>query len=142
MIGGLLRNNANNSIEKAPFLGDIPILGALFRSKNFRRDETELMIVVTPYLVKPVNASQVALPTDGFRVPDEGSRILLDRRENGRTGEQRPGPRVVAPQVSGPGLSSVGDISPTAPAAPVVQAAQKAVRPRQQAASAAPGFSF
>jgi pilus assembly protein CpaC len=141
MIGGLLRNTANNSVEKTPFLGDIPILGALFRSKTFRRNETELVIVVTPYLVKPINASQVALPTDGFRVPDEASRILLDQRSNGRTGEQRPEPRVVAPQISGPGLSAVG-VSLPAPAAPAVQSAQKAVRPRQQTASAAPGFSF
>jgi pilus assembly protein CpaC len=141
MIGGLLRNNANNSVEKAPFLGDIPIIGALFRSKNFRRNESELLIVVTPYLVKPINASQVALPTDGFRIPDEGSRLLLDQRSNGRTGERRPEPGVVAPQVSGPGLSAVGASLP-APAAPAVQSAQKAVRPRQQTASAAPGFSF
>jgi pilus assembly protein CpaC len=142
MIGGLLRNNANNSVEKAPFLGDIPIIGALFRSKNFRRNESELLIVVTPYLVKPINASQVALPTDGFRVPDEASRLLLDQRDNGRTGEQRPGPRSVAPQISGPGLSAVDGVSPPAPAAPAVQSAQKAVRPRQQSASVAPGFSF
>ncbi len=141
MIGGLLRNTANNSVEKAPFLGDIPILGALFRSKTFRRNESELLIVVTPYLVKPVNASQIALPTDGFRIPDEGSRILMDQRHNGRTGEQRPDPRAVAPQISGPGLSAVG-VSLPAPAAPPVQSAQKAVRPRQQPASAAPGFSF
>jgi pilus assembly protein CpaC len=141
MIGGLLRNNANNSVEKAPFLGDIPILGALFRSKSFRRNETELLIVVTPYLVKPVNASQIALPTDGYRIPDEPSRLLLDQRAKGRTGEQGPGPRAVAPQTSGPGLSAVG-VSLPAPAAPAVQSAQKAVRPRQQTASAAPGFSF
>jgi pilus assembly protein CpaC len=128
-------------VEKAPFLGDLPILGALFRSKTFRRNESELLIVVTPYLVKPVNAAQVALPTDGFRMPDEPSRILLDQRDKGRTGEQRPGPQVVAPQVSDPGLSAVG-VSLPVPAPPPVQSAQKAVRPKQQTASAAPGFSF
>jgi pilus assembly protein CpaC len=142
MIGGLLRNNANNSVEKTPGLGDIPILGALFRSKGFRRNETELMIVVTPYLVKPVNASQIALPTDGFRLPDEPSRILLDQREKSVTGEQRPGPRVAPPQMA-PGLGAVGSASLPAPASPSVQQAQQpAVRPRQQTASAAPGFSF
>lgn len=142
MIGGLLRSGANNSVEKAPFLGDLPIIGHLFRSKSFRRNESELLIVVTPYLVKPVNASQIALPTDGYRVPDEASRILLDQRENGHTGEQRPGPRAVTPQISGPGLSSVGGTTMPAPAAPPVQSAQKAVRSKQQTASAAPGFSF
>ena len=57
MIAGLLQNSNSNSIEKAPFLGDIPVLGALFRSTKFQRDETELVIIVTPYLVKPVSAS-------------------------------------------------------------------------------------
>ena len=50
MIGGLLRNHNNNSIDRAPFLGNIPILGALFRSSRYRREETELVIVVTPDL--------------------------------------------------------------------------------------------
>ena len=48
MIGGLLRNTASNNINKAPFLGDLPILGALFRSTNYRRNETELVVIVTP----------------------------------------------------------------------------------------------
>jgi pilus assembly protein CpaC len=144
MIGGLLRNNANNSVEKAPFLGDIPILGALFRSKSFRRDETELVIIVTPYLVKPVNASQIALPTDGFRLPDEPSRILLDQRDKGITGEQRPEPRVTGARTL-PGVGAVGSASLPAPTqtpapAPVQQAQRPTVRPKT--ASATPGFSF
>ena len=73
MIGGLLRNHNNNSIDRAPFLGNIPILGALFRSTRYRREETELVIVVTPYLVRPVSANQIALPTDGYRNPDEAA---------------------------------------------------------------------
>ncbi|TKW73999.1 MAG: type II and III secretion system protein family protein, partial [Staphylococcus hominis] len=54
MIAGLLQNNHQNSIDKTPFLGDLPIIGALFRSNRFTRSETELVIIVTPYLVKPV----------------------------------------------------------------------------------------
>ena len=73
MIGGLLRNHNTNSIDRTPFLGNIPILGALFRSTRYRREETELVIIVTPYLVRPVSASQIALPTDGHRNPDEAS---------------------------------------------------------------------
>lgn len=69
MIAGLLSNNATNSIDKAPGLGDVPILGNLFRSTTYRKGETELVIVVTPYLVKPVNANDIKLPTDGFRKP-------------------------------------------------------------------------
>jgi len=70
MLAGLLRNNTTNSIDKAPFLGDLPILGALFRSTSFRRQETELVIVVTPYLVRPVSG-HLALPTDGYRAPSD-----------------------------------------------------------------------
>ena len=54
-----------------PGAGDVPILGNLFRSRTFRRGETELVIVVTPYLVKPVDASHIKLPTDGFRAATE-----------------------------------------------------------------------
>jgi pilus assembly protein CpaC len=73
MLAGLLRNNNTNSIDKAPFLGDLPILGALFRSTSFRRQETELVIVVTPYLVKPVSG-RIALPNDGYRAPSDAVR--------------------------------------------------------------------
>jgi pilus assembly protein CpaC len=67
MIAGLLNNNAQNSIQKAPGLGDLPILGNLFKSTSFQKGETELVIVVTPYLVKPVdNESDIHLPTDGL----------------------------------------------------------------------------
>ena len=55
MIAGLMSNYSHNSIEKTPGAGDLPILGSLFRSTNYKRGETELVIVVTPYLVKPVN---------------------------------------------------------------------------------------
>jgi pilus assembly protein CpaC len=70
MIAGLLRNTSRNDIDKAPFLGDLPILGALVRSNSFKRQETELVIVVTPYLVKPVSG-RIALPTDGYRAPSD-----------------------------------------------------------------------
>jgi pilus assembly protein CpaC len=72
MIAGLLRKHDTNDINKAPFLGDLPILGALFRSTAYRRDETELVIIVTPYLVRPVSG-QIALPTDGYRMPDDAT---------------------------------------------------------------------
>jgi pilus assembly protein CpaC len=74
MIAGLLRNSATNDIEKAPFLGDLPILGSLFRSTRFRRAETELVIIVTPYLVRPTS-NQLALPTDGLRMPSDARRV-------------------------------------------------------------------
>jgi pilus assembly protein CpaC len=75
MIAGLLRNANTNNVDKAPFLGDLPILGALFRSTRYRRSETELVIIVTPYLVRPVSG-QLALPTDGYRAPTDVQRVL------------------------------------------------------------------
>ncbi len=143
MIGGLIRNNINNSVEKAPFLGDIPILGSLFRSTGFRKNETELVIVVTPYLVKPVSASQIALPTDGFRAPDEGKRLFLDQRNSGRSGEQRPTAEPAAPRTVAPGVGPFGALAvpPAQPAPPPVQQAQR--QPARPAAAAPrPGFSF
>src|SRR4029078_6138271 len=64
MIAGLLQNTGNNSIDKAPVLGDLAILGALFRSTKFQRSETELVVIVTPYLVRPVS-TQMVTPIDG-----------------------------------------------------------------------------
>jgi pilus assembly protein CpaC len=75
-IAGLLQNNSTQDASKVPFLGDVPVLGALFKSDRYRRNETELVIVVTPYLVNPVSANAVALPTDGFIPPTDGQRIL------------------------------------------------------------------
>ncbi len=106
MIGGLLRNRNTNNIEKAPFLGDIPILGALFRSNSYRRDETELVIIVTPYLVRPVS-NQLALPIDGYRAPDDIERNFLGQTFVGKSGAVTPTAVAVpapaaAPAVAGP----------------------------------------
>jgi len=126
MIGGLLRNAHTNTVDRAPGLGNIPILGALFRSNRFRRSETELVIIVTPYLVQPVSANQIALPTDGFRTANDGQRLLLGQEQDGRTGERRPVPSAAPPQTVAPGIGPVGSVAPLpAPAAPApVQAAQ------------------
>ena len=100
MIAGLLRNSNTNNIDKAPFLGDIPILGALFRSTSYRRQETELVIIVTPYLVRPVSG-QLALPTDGYRAPTDVQRIFGNKTYSGTS----------APAAAAP-------VSGAAPAAP------------------------
>jgi pilus assembly protein CpaC len=97
MIGGLLNNNVSNSTDKVPGIGALPIIGALFRSNSFRRQQTELVIVVTPYLVKPVDASQIKLPTDGYKAPNDADRWLLGTTFKGDTGARRPSP-VAAPQ--------------------------------------------
>jgi pilus assembly protein CpaC len=85
-IAGLLQDAVNVTGNGVPFLGDVPILGALFRSDNFQRNETELVIIVTPYVVRPVaSTSALHLPTDGYRPPTDLERILL-LRQTGRTG--------------------------------------------------------
>lgn len=91
VIGGLLSTTSGNTIDKAPFLGDLPIIGNLFKSQGYRRQETELVIVVTPYLVKPVNARDIALPTDGFRNANDAQR-LVGQIHDGETGGSRPKP--------------------------------------------------
>lgn len=67
MIGGLLKDQTNATIQQLPGLKELPVLGALFRSTNFQRNESELVIAVTPYLVDPLKSSDVKLPTDDFR---------------------------------------------------------------------------
>ncbi|RVT93347.1 type II and III secretion system protein family protein [Sphingomonas crocodyli] len=112
VIGGLLSNTSNNTIDKAPFLGDLPILGNLFRSTGFKRNETELMVVVTPYLVRPVSASQIALPTDGMRAPTDGEAIIAGQIFSGK-----PGAKPAVPQAA-PARTIPAPQGPVSKAAP------------------------
>lgn len=75
-IAGLLQNSVTHNLDKFPWLGDIPVLGALFRSSEFRRQETELVIIVTPYIVEPHNGGTMPLPTDGFEIPNDFDRYI------------------------------------------------------------------
>jgi pilus assembly protein CpaC len=106
MIAGLLQNHNRNNINKAPFLGDIPILGMLFRSTSYQRDETELVIIVTPYLVRPVSR-QLATPADGYRAPTDAQLDVLGQTFTGRTGARAPTaiPGPVAGPAPAPGFS-------------------------------------
>jgi pilus assembly protein CpaC len=106
MIAGLLSNISQNTIQKMPGAGDVPILGSLFRSTSYRRGETELVIVVTPYLVKPVDAKDIRLPTDGFHAPNELQRLLGNMSSDGSAGTQRPEPSAAPSSSTRP---SVGD---------------------------------
>jgi pilus assembly protein CpaC len=133
MIAGLLSADTANNVDKTPGLGSIPILGSLFKSRQFLRNETELVIVITPYLVKPVNPSDIHLPTDGFRSATELQGEFEHKASDGVSGGQRPQPRL--------------DTVPPAPAVPGPQAGTfaPAVAPetsRKSANAAAPGFSF
>ncbi len=70
-IAGLLQDDFRDQINQLPWLGDLPVLGALFRSTNYRRDQSELVIIVTPHLVTPTRGEALALPTDRVRPPSE-----------------------------------------------------------------------
>lgn len=80
-IAGLLQDETTLGGDRLPFLGDIPVLGALFRSNAFQRKETELVILVTPLIVRPVNdIASLHLPTDGATLPTDLERILYGRQ--------------------------------------------------------------
>lgn len=91
VIAGLMQNSVNHDLSDVPGLKNLPIIGALFRSDAFRRRETELMIVVTPYIVRPTIA-RIPLPTDGYRPPKDLERFLL-----GRNHVAQPAPAASAP---------------------------------------------
>jgi pilus assembly protein CpaC len=76
-IAGLLQDDFRNSASQLPWIGDLPILGALFRSSEYQRSQTELVIIVTPHLVSPVSGEALALPTDRVRIPTERDLFLL-----------------------------------------------------------------
>jgi pilus assembly protein CpaC len=140
MIAGLLNNNAQNTIDKAPGVGDLPILGSLFKSTEFRKGQTELVIVVTPYLVKPVDDSEIKLPTDGFRAPDAGQQFLFNKENNGVSGAQRPMPKA-SEEPAPPPAVSIEDQA-TTPRASVDADRRKGVKDEKRAEAATPGFSF
>jgi pilus assembly protein CpaC len=80
-IAGLLKDDVREIVSKFPVLGDLPILGALFRSSSFRKNETELLVIVTAHLVKPLDRSQQPLPTDQYIEPDDFEFYLLGALE-------------------------------------------------------------
>ncbi len=138
MIAGLMSNNAQNTIDKAPGVGDIPILGNLFRSTEFRKGESELVIVVTPYLVNPVDAKDIKLPTDGFQTPHIGQQLLGGMESDGKSGASRPMPTTGTQNATGPKVGAL-----TEPATPAKS--EKSRRDRRSAdatPAAAPGFSL
>jgi pilus assembly protein CpaC len=149
VIGGLLQNSTDNQITKTPGIGDVPVLGALFRSTGWKRNESELIIVITPYLVKPVNASEIVLPTDGYKAPTDLGRVFLGRLGEGTTGGDRPKPTMAVPTLAGPAVGANAPVSP-APTTPQpnsdpATADKKALLPKKSKKGdqpATPGFSL
>lgn len=109
-IAGLLRDNVREVVSKFPLLGEIPVLGALFRSSSFRKNETELIIIVTPHLVKPLDTKKQLLPTDQYIEPDDFEFYLLGQIE----GKEKPlvGPRGIQRKKSSASEGGFGHIVP------------------------------
>ncbi|GAA4744804.1 type II and III secretion system protein family protein [Sphingomonas daechungensis] len=114
-LAGLIRNDFQDTVRQFPILGSLPIIGSLFRSTGFQRDETELVMIVTPRLVKPVRAGSMKVPTDRVQQPNEADLFLLGRTDTGVAPIQELGPQ----QTRTP--------PPSPPAAPGGSAAKKPV---------------
>jgi len=80
-IAGLLKDDVRQIVRKIPLMGDIPVLGNLFRSSQFRKNETELVIIVTPRLVKPLDTTKQTLPTDQYIEPNDFDFYLMGSLE-------------------------------------------------------------
>jgi pilus assembly protein CpaC len=95
-VAGLLRDDIREVVRKFPVLGDIPVLGVLFRSSSFQKNETELIIIVTPHLVKPVDMAKQTLPTDQYIEPNDFEFYLMgwlegaEKKDNAKPASQRP----------------------------------------------------
>jgi pilus assembly protein CpaC len=79
MLAGLIKDSMRQQINGTPGLKDLPVLGSLFRSRNYTANETELVVIVTPYLVGPVHENQLATPADNFNAPTDRQTILFGR---------------------------------------------------------------
>ncbi len=102
-IGGLIRRNFNTDITTFPWLGDVPILGALFRSSSFQKQETELVIIVTPYIVRPgSNPNRMSAPSDRIVPSSDAGRIFMNTVA--RPPRERDAPRASAPGLTGAGF--------------------------------------
>jgi pilus assembly protein CpaC len=76
-IAGLLQDDFTDAASQVPWLGDVPVLGALFRSANYQRSQSELVVIITPHLVTPTRGEALALPTDRVRLPTEAELFLF-----------------------------------------------------------------
>ncbi|WP_371037019.1 type II and III secretion system protein family protein [Rhodosalinus sp. FB01] len=97
-IAGLLQDDFRDLNGQVPWLGDIPVLGALFRSAEYQREQSELVIIVTPHLVSPTRGEALALPTDRVTPPTERDLFLFGRVASERNANMRGGAGEVARQ--------------------------------------------
>ncbi|MHC1789955.1 type II and III secretion system protein family protein [Solidesulfovibrio sp.] len=91
-VAGLLKEEARDAMDKYPVLGDIPVLGNLFKSSQYQKDQSELVIIITAHLVKPLDKKSLVLPTDTAHEPDDLEFFLgIRRQEKGAPGAALPG---------------------------------------------------
>lgn len=83
MIAGLLQSQTKQTLDSLPGLMQLPVLGSLFRSRDFQNNETELVIIVTPYIVKPVRPEDLSTPADGLKIASDLETNLLGRLNSG-----------------------------------------------------------
>ena len=133
-IGGLIKDNASGALKAIPGVGEVPVLGALFRSTSFQQDRTELIFVITPHLVRPLQTADLPLPTDSFSKPNEADVYATGNME-GRKGVRKAGAQPAngamdAPQTPAP-APAPQSAAPAAPAAalPAPRAPQPADAP-------------
>jgi pilus assembly protein CpaC len=84
-LAGLLQENLTEVVNKVPFLGDIPYLGALFRSSNYQQSKTDLLVAVTPHLISPVREGDISFPGEFIKPPNRHEFYLEGRLEGRRT---------------------------------------------------------
>ena len=95
-IGGLIKNNVTTNIKALPMLGEVPVLGALFRSSDFQTDRTELVFIITPHLVKPL-PPDYKLPTDPYVQPTRADFFLQGKMEGPPREQQEAAPAAQPP---------------------------------------------
>jgi len=100
-IAGLLQDDFQDLAGQVPWLGDIPILGALFRSADYQRRQSELVIIVTPYLVTPTRGEALAVPTDRIRPPTESELFLFGKTAGAKRPTKGPAGEVAKQDFSG-----------------------------------------
>lgn len=97
MIAGLIKNNTSANLNEVPGLGSIPILNLLFRSAEFNRHETEMVIAVTPYMADPAESKDIRLPTDGYISPSMMEMFLLGKLQGAKAATDATGSGLEGP---------------------------------------------
>jgi pilus assembly protein CpaC len=92
MIAGLLKEETKQNIDSLPGMTNLPVLGALFRSRDYLSGETELVVIVETYLVKPTSPDRLQTPADGFIVTSDTEAVLLGRMNKAYKGDKAPPP--------------------------------------------------